>query len=201
MQPKLVAAAGEPREELVYREFLFICPLRNRVQQSPPSPSQICARLNAGGRGKQLSQIGIVKIRIRIFVKLALARVIGFKLNVKTIVIGDAILRRVHGWLARKRAHQLIKVLQFSYSRPARIIFAPVELRREPDRKRLGEIFVRMTLRVPILKVNNVTTAERPWPISVRRLLPRCLPKTLLPFFATRQLISVHVSVPRFVAH
>src|SRR4029077_11210064 len=46
MKPKFIAAAGEPREKLVYRKFLFICPLGNRVQQSPPSPSQICARFN-----------------------------------------------------------------------------------------------------------------------------------------------------------
>jgi hypothetical protein len=32
MQPKLIAAAGEPGEELVYREFLFIGPLGNGVE-------------------------------------------------------------------------------------------------------------------------------------------------------------------------
>src|SRR4029450_7091713 len=58
-----------------------------------------------------------------------------------------------------------------------------------------------MTLRIPILKMNDVATAEWAWPVSVRRFLPRCLPETLLPFFPTRQLISVHVSVPRFMPH
>src|SRR5262249_46640221 len=58
-----------------------------------------------------------------------------------------------------------------------------------------------MTLRVPILKVNDVTAAKRPRPVSVRRFLTRCLPETLLPFFPARQLIRIHVSVPRLVPH
>src|SRR5436305_15335424 len=58
-----------------------------------------------------------------------------------------------------------------------------------------------MALRVPILKVNDVTTAEWAWPVSVRCFFPRCLPETILPFFPTRQLITVHVSVPGFMSH
>src|SRR4029450_7231528 len=55
MQSKFITAAGKSREELVYRKFLFVCPLGNRVQQSPASPSQICARFDAGRRGEELS--------------------------------------------------------------------------------------------------------------------------------------------------
>jgi len=100
MQPKLIAPAGEPREKLVYWEFFFIRPLADSVEQSPPSPSQICIRFDASRRGEKLSQIGILKIRICIFIELALARVIRLELNVETIVIGDAILWRMHWWLA-----------------------------------------------------------------------------------------------------
>src|SRR5437667_7338907 len=32
MQPKLIAAAGEPREELVDTELFLVCPLANRIQ-------------------------------------------------------------------------------------------------------------------------------------------------------------------------
>src|SRR5438552_10460016 len=95
MQPKLITAAGEPRKEVVHRKFLFVRPLANCVEQSPPSPSQICACLDASRRGEKLSQIGVVKIWIRIFVELAFARVVSFELNIETIVIGDAILRRM----------------------------------------------------------------------------------------------------------
>ena len=32
MQPEFITSAGKPREELVHRKFLFVCPLANRVQ-------------------------------------------------------------------------------------------------------------------------------------------------------------------------
>src|SRR5215469_17690709 len=38
MQSKFITAPGEPREELVHGEFLFVGPLGNCIQQSPPSP-------------------------------------------------------------------------------------------------------------------------------------------------------------------
>src|ERR1700756_4557897 len=63
IKPKLVATAGESPQEFVYRKFLFFSPLRDGVQQSPPSPPQICARFDARRRGEELSQIGVVKIR------------------------------------------------------------------------------------------------------------------------------------------
>jgi len=99
MQPKLIAAASKPCKKLIHRKFLFIGPLANGVEQSPPLPSQICARFDASRRGEELTQIGIVKIRIRIFVELAFARVISLELNIQTIVIGDAIRWRMQGRL------------------------------------------------------------------------------------------------------
>ncbi len=32
MQSKFITSAGKPREELVHGEFLFVCPLANRIQ-------------------------------------------------------------------------------------------------------------------------------------------------------------------------
>ena len=63
---------------------------------------------------RELSQIGIIKIWIRILIEFAFVRVIRFELYVQTIVIGDPILRSVHWWLACERAHQLINVFHFS---------------------------------------------------------------------------------------
>src|SRR6478672_13493805 len=105
MQPKFVTSAGKSREELVHGEFLFVSPLRNRVQQSPPSSSQIGACLDASWCSEKLSQIGIVKIWIRLFVHLAFARVIRFELHVKAIVLSDTIFRRAQRWFAGKRTH------------------------------------------------------------------------------------------------
>src|SRR5438552_5926202 len=100
MQPKFIAAAREPCEQLVHREFLFVRPLGNGVEQSPPSPTQIGTCFNATRRGKELSQIGIVKIGICVFVELAFARVVSFELNVEAIVISGAIFWRMYRRLA-----------------------------------------------------------------------------------------------------
>src|SRR5262249_28227309 len=102
VQVKLVASVSKPREKFVDREFLFICPLGNRVQQSASSPAKIRARFHSRLCSEELSQISVVKMWIGIFVELSFARVISFELYVETIVIGDAILRRVH----RRHTHQ-----------------------------------------------------------------------------------------------
>src|SRR4030095_10996518 len=73
MQPKFITSAGKPCQELVHGKFLFVCPLTNRVQQSAPSSTQIGACLDASRCGEELSQISVVKIWIRIFIKLAFA--------------------------------------------------------------------------------------------------------------------------------
>src|SRR5262249_20042830 len=78
--------------------------------------------------------------------------------------------------------------------------FAPIESGREPDRKCFREIFIRVTLRVPIFQMHHVTAAKWARPVSIWRFLTRCLPETSLPFFPTRQLICIHVRVPRLVA-
>src|SRR5205814_9732615 len=61
--------------------------------------------------------------------------------------------------------------------------------------------FIRMTLRIPILEMHDVTAAERARPVSIRRLLARRLPENLLPLFLARKLVSVGVSVARLVSH
>ncbi len=67
MQPKLITAASEPCKEFVHPEFLFVGPLANGVQYSPSPPLQICACFDSSRCSEELSQIGIVEIRIRIF--------------------------------------------------------------------------------------------------------------------------------------
>src|SRR4029077_5235812 len=75
MQPKFITSTGKPRKELVHGEFLFVCPLANRIQSSPPCSPEIGACLNPSRCGKELSQISIVKIWVRIFVELPFVRV------------------------------------------------------------------------------------------------------------------------------
>src|SRR6266849_8754155 len=168
---ELVAAVDQSREKFVHPELFLIRPLAHRVHQPPAPHAQIAARFNSGGRGEELPQIGVVEIRVRIFIKLPFARVIGLELDVQTIVIGRAILRCVHRRLPRQKARQFIDVFEFLHRFPARVTLAPVELRREPDRERLREIFVRMALRVPVVEMHDVAATKRARPIKVRRLL------------------------------
>src|SRR5882724_5170827 len=58
-----------------------------------------------------------------------------------------------------------------------------------------------MTLRVPVLKMHHVTAAERTGTVRSRGFFARGGAETLLPFFLSLELISVAVSVPRFVPH
>src|SRR6266404_6954116 len=82
MEPELIATVDETREEFVYSELFLIRPLAHRVHQSPASLAQIRARFDPGGRGEELPQIGVVEIRIRIFVKPTFAHVISLELDV-----------------------------------------------------------------------------------------------------------------------
>src|ERR1700736_267711 len=82
VEPELVAAADETRQEFVHPKLFLIRPLADRVHQSPASLAQIRARFDPGGRGEEFPQIGVVEIRISIFVKLPFARVIGLELDV-----------------------------------------------------------------------------------------------------------------------
>src|ERR1043165_4185846 len=176
VQAKLITSTSEPREQLVYRKFLFVCPLGNRGEQPPPSPSQICACLDSRRRAEKLSQIGVIKIRIRIFVEFAFPRVISLQLDVETIVIPDAILRGMHRRLARKRLHELIYVFQLSQCWPTCVLLAPIKPRGKPNRERLGKIFIWVTLRVPVFQVHYIAAAKWAWPVSIRRLLTRRWP-------------------------
>ena len=63
---------------------------------------------------------------------------------------------------ARELAHQLVHVLELPQRRPALVALAPLRLRVEPDRERLGEILVGMALRVPGVEVDDEALAVGP---------------------------------------
>ncbi len=201
---ELVATIDQSGEKFVHPEFSLVRPLADRVQKPPPPPPQISARSNAPwsrGGGKELPQISVVEIGISILVKFALARVIGLELEVQTVVIGNAILRQMEWWFPCERSHQFIDVFEFVQRLPARVTLAPVEPRREPDRESLGEIFVRMALRIPVVEIHDITAAERARLIKTRRLFARRPPESLLPLFFPRQLIGIAVGMRRLMPH
>src|SRR5437016_1788436 len=82
VEPELIAAVDEPGEKFVHAELSLIRPLTDRVHQPPPAQTQIPARFQSGGRGEELPQIGVVEIRICLFVELPFPRVIGLKLEI-----------------------------------------------------------------------------------------------------------------------
>ena len=66
------------------------------------------------------------------------------------------------GRLAGQVLHQVVHVLQLAESGPARVARPPFALQAEPDRERLGEILVRVALRVPRVEVEHEALAVRP---------------------------------------
>src|SRR4051812_46768879 len=75
---------------------------------------------------------------------------------------------REHRLFAGDLGHQLVDVFKLLQGRPAGVALAPIRARRQPDRKRLREIFVGMALSVPKREVLDVTLAGRLGPIIAR---------------------------------
>src|SRR6266480_3402564 len=62
VEPELVAAVDQPREEFVHAELFLIRPLAHGVHQPPPPQTQIPARFQPCRRGEELPEIGVVEI-------------------------------------------------------------------------------------------------------------------------------------------
>ena len=112
---------------------------------------------------------------------------------------GSTSIRRVqHRLLVGDLRHQLVDVLQLLQRRPAFVALAPVRTRRQPDRKGLGEILVRMALRVPEPKMLDEIPTRRIRPI-IARIAGRRAAEQLLPAAAAVQLVGVLHHVPGLV--
>src|SRR5206468_13035196 len=105
VETDMIAEVDQSREKFIYPVLLIVSPQADGIEQPPTPQTQIGAGRETGRRAEELPQIGVVKIRISIFVELPLARVIGLELEVQTIVIGDAVPRHMHWQLPRQRPH------------------------------------------------------------------------------------------------
>jgi hypothetical protein len=94
--------------------------------------------------------------------------------------------------------HQLVDIFELLQRRPAGIARPPVRTRPQPYRKGLGEILVRMALRIPEPKVLDIAPAGRIGAV-VERIVFRRRAEQLLPAAAALQLVSVLHGVARFV--
>ena len=67
----------------------------------------------------------------------------------------------MRGALSRERPHQRVHVFELLPRLPARVALPPLAVRRQPHGKRLGEILVRMALRVPRVEMQDEALAVR----------------------------------------
>ncbi len=96
-------------------------------------------------------------------------------------------------------ARQPVEVTQFLHRTPAAITLAPIRARRQPYRKRLCKIFVRMLLRIPSRQMSDIVARERRRTIIVA-IRPAERTKQLLPLRRIVQPIRICKSVSGFVA-
>ena len=95
--------------------------------------------------------------------------------------------------------HQLVDIFELLQRRPAGIARAPVRARPQPHREGLGEILVRMALRVPEPQVLDEIPARRIGPV-IGRIASRRWAEQLLPAAAAMELIGVLDHMAGFVA-
>jgi hypothetical protein len=68
VKAEVIAAIDKSRKKFVYPVLLFVSPQADGIQQPATSQTQITTRLDSARRGEELPQIGVIKIRISIFV-------------------------------------------------------------------------------------------------------------------------------------
>ena len=94
--------------------------------------------------------------------------------------------------------HRRVDVLELLQDGPPGVALAPVRLRRQPHRERLGEVLVRMALGVPLLQVHHEAAAVRARDVVVAVPLGRLAEELLAPA-PPAQPVGVLDGVPRLV--
>src|SRR5262245_62047313 len=102
----------------------------------------------------------------------------------------NALPRSEHWPFAGDFVHQFVDIFKLFERRPAVVPCPPVRTRPQPHRKGLGEILVRMALRIPKPKMLDITPAGRIGPI-VARVAFRGQAEQLLPASAAVQLVGL----------
>src|SRR5262245_15965182 len=103
-------------------------------------------------------------------------------------------------WLASNLAHDFVNVGELTErQRPLLVIRPPVAIRVEPDRECLGEIFNRMSLRIPTSKVYDIVAAIRIRFIGRRIFLER-VAKELSIAIAPIKFVGLIEAVARLMA-
>jgi hypothetical protein len=101
-------------------------------------------------------------------------------------------------FLAGEVRDELVDVLELMERRRLLVLASPIRARREPDGKRLGEVFDRVRLRIPTIQVFDEALARRIRAIEVGVGLG-CAAKRALPELAPLQVVGVLQRVSRLV--
>src|SRR4051812_39297374 len=118
--------------------------------------------------GKQPLEIPVVGLRrLERVERLFLFVVVGQGLAERTQRI-DALPRREQWSFPGDFSHQLVDIFELLKRRPAGVARSPVRTWPQPHRKGLGEILVRMALRIPASKVLHIAAAGRIGPVITR---------------------------------
>ena len=123
----------------------------------------------------------------------------GFEARAQARGVADARLGKDQRRLAGEFLHQLVDVLELLQSFPTLVLFAPIEIGREPDRDGFGEVFFGMALSVVALEVAHEAAA-----VGARAkafgIFQRSRAKELLPAFVFFQKIGVIEHVAHLMA-
>jgi len=159
-------------EHLVERELIFAGPFRDE-------PADVAAMVPDKGRGRRrmpmprivredAQQIAVVGARRIDRIMLELLLIVLAQCRAERAQRLDLAAPRQHGPAVGDFRHQLVHVLQLLQCRPALVSLPPVRARSKPDRERLGEILVRMTLRIPEPEMLDKIPTRRIGPVIAR---------------------------------
>src|SRR5688572_25533068 len=201
-QLELAAPPDHVPEHLVERERVLTGPPGDELADLPPIPVEECRSgfpPPPGLHGEEALQLTIVDSGVADRIAGTLLGIVLPQSLFEPRQGIDAGLRLHLGLRAGEVRHQLVHVLELAERRPSRVPLPPAPSRLEPDREGLGEVLVRVRLRVPEVEVQHEALARWPWPVEVRIPL-RGLPEELLPAPAALELVRVLDGVPRLVA-
>src|SRR3984893_6244222 len=189
------AAAGDHVvKHRIKRELVFARPPGNQLPDvGAVAPDKDRSRLRPAMPwigGKQPVEITVVSLGWREGVERLFFLVVAAQSLAELMQRIDALPRREQWRFAGDFVHQLVDIFKLLERRPAGIPCPPVRTRPQPHRKGLGEILVRMTLRIPEPKMLDITPTRWIGPI-VERIAFRGQAEQLLPASAAMQLVGL----------
>src|SRR6185437_14219881 len=174
---ELAAARDHIVENGIERKLVLARPSRDNLpdlRTVPPDEDGRRLRPSMSRIGREeMREVAVIRLRRLESVERLLFLVVLAKRLAELRQRIDTLARRDRRPLPGNLAHQLIDIFELLQRRPAGIACPPVRPRPQPHRKGLGEILVRMALRVPASKMLDITPAGRIGPVIMRVVFRR----------------------------